>query len=97
MIGNNPLRSQAGNAKSAELRSYLGQLAAKAECIKGNIYSEEERELHWNRRLVMSSDLEVIEMQADGSAVNMTEVLIMANTTGMDAAETLSAARHSCN
>ncbi len=45
----------------------------------------------------MSSDLEVIEMQEDGTAVNITEVLLMANTTGMGAAETLSAARHSCN
>ena len=45
----------------------------------------------------MSSDLEVLEMLPVGSAVNITQVLIMANTTGMDAAEALSSTTHGCN
>ena len=44
MIGNNPLRSEAGNARSEMLREYLKGFTTEAEKIKGHVYSKGECE-----------------------------------------------------
>ncbi len=97
MIGNNPLGSKAGNDRSEKLRSYLRGFTTEAERIKGSIYSAEECEKRWGRRLVMPERLEVLEVLPDGSVANITHVLIMASTTGMNAAEALAATTHGCD
>ncbi len=96
-VGDNPERSAQANEHARQLRAYLAEFTSEAERIKGIIYGEEARRTRWNKHLVMSDDLEVIERQEDGKAVNITEMVRMANTTGMDAAETVNAATHSCD
>ncbi len=80
-----------------QIRACLAGFATEAERIKGRIYGPEERAARWDKHLVISLGLEVIEMQEDGTALSITEVLLMADTTGVDAAETLKPDRHSCN
>ena len=69
------------------MRFYLSTFTSEAEKLKGSIYSAESREQRWGRKIDMSDDLRVLEMMPDGSAVDITHVLIMANTTGLDAPE----------
>ncbi len=63
----------------------------------GSVYNAEKCEKRWGRRLVMSEDLKVLETMPDGSAVDITQVLIMANATGFNAAEALNATTMSCS
>ena len=46
--------------------------------------------------MVMSNDLVLMEMHEDGPATDITNMVSMANTTGMDAKEALDATRHTC-
>ena len=96
-VGDNPERSAQANEHARQLRAYLAEFTSEAERIKGRINGEEDRRARWNRHLVMSEDLEGIEVQEDGKAVNITEMIRMADTTGMDARETVKSTTHSCD
>mgnify|MGYP002811312805 CR=1 FL=1 len=96
-VGDNPERSAQANEHARQLRAYLAEFTSEAERIKGRINGEEDRRARWNRHLVMSDDLAVIEMHEDGKALDITTVIRMANTTGMDAQEAGEATTHSCD
>ena len=60
------------------------------------MYGEKATEERWNRRLVMSTDNQVLEVGPDGELVDITAALAMACTTGFDAAEVLAAVSFAC-
>ena len=78
------------------LREQLVEFVTRAEKIKGKVYGEKATEERWNRRLVMSTDNQVLEVGPDGNLLDITTALAMACTTGFDAAEALAAASFTC-
>ena len=94
--GDNQARPAHGNVEARRLRKLLLEFATEAERIKGEIYGAAAVADRWNKKLVMSNDLVLMEMHEDGPATDITNMVNMANTTGMDAKEALDASRHTC-
>ena len=55
-------RPQAGQEHARLLREQLVGHVTRAEKIKGTVYGEKATEERWNRRLVMSTDNQVLEV-----------------------------------
>ena len=53
--------------------------------------------LRWNRRIAVSMDHRVVELGSEGRAVDITNALTMANSTGFDAAEANEAVTFTCS
>mgnify|MGYP000025575499 CR=1 FL=1 len=78
------------------LREKLLQFVTDAESIKGEVCGAKAVEERWSKRLVMSDDHTVIEIQPDGMAVDLTAAMAMACTAGFNADEALQAVSHTC-
>ena len=78
------------------MRQQLVEHVTRAEKIKGEVYGKKAVEERWNRRLVMSTDHQVLEVGPNGEMVDITVALAMACTTGFDAAEALDAVSFTC-
>ena len=90
-------RRQAGKEQGRLLRQQLVEHVTRAEKVKGEVYGTKATEARWNRRLVMSSDHQVLEVGPKGEMVDITVALAMAGTTGFDAAEALAAVMFCCS
>ena len=90
------MRPQAGREHGRLLRQQLVEHVTRAEKLKGEVYGAKAVEAGWNRRLVMSTDHQVLEVGQNGELVDITAALTMACTTGFVAAEALAAVSFTC-
>ena len=89
-------RHEEANAKARKLREMLKTFTSEAERIKGATYGQAAVEQRWNKRLAMSVDEDLMEVDAEGHAVSIYNIFEYANTSGNDAQEALKAMRYTC-
>ena len=92
-----PTRGAEALERTRKIQESLLEWGNASAMIKGELYGKEATEARWNRRIAVSTDHRVVEMDSEGRAVDITNALIMANSTGFDAAEANEAVTFTCS